>query len=92
MQRRLPKRGFKNPFRLEVFALNLGDINERCDEGTWDVEAFQAAGLVPRRVDRVKILATGEVTKKFVIKASAFSGSAKEKLEKAGGTAEVVAV
>src|SRR5688500_12186858 len=68
MQRRLPKRGFKNPFRVEVFALNLGDINERCDEGTWDVESLQAAGLVPRRVDRVKILGTGEVTKKFVIK------------------------
>ncbi len=92
MQRRLPKRGFKNPFRVEVFALNLGDINERCEEGTLDLEALQGAGLVPRRASRLKILGNGEVTKKFVIKASAFSGSAKEKLEKAGGTAEVVAV
>lgn len=90
MQRRLPKRGFKNPFRIELFAVNVGDINERCNEGTLDLQSLQDAGLVPRKYDRVKILGTGDVTKKFVIKASAFSGSAKEKLEKAGGSAEVV--
>jgi len=58
---------------------------------TIDVASLHAAGLVPRTSHTVKILAQGEVTKKFVVKASAFSGSAKEKIEKAGGTAEVVA-
>lgn len=89
MQRRLPKRGFKNAFRVEYFALNVGDIDEACEAGSLDVVALKAAGLVPRSADKVKILGTGEVTKKFVIKADAFSGSAKEKLEKAGGAAEV---
>lgn len=91
MQRRLPKRGFKNPFRIEVFAVNVGDIDQRCEPGRLDLEALKAAGLVPRRFDKVKILGTGDVTKAFVVQADAFSGSAKEKLEKAGGSAELVA-
>jgi len=66
-------------------------LEDRFPAGTIDVEALHAAGLVPRTSHTVKILAEGELTKKFVVKASAFSGSAKEKIEKAGGTAEVVA-
>jgi large subunit ribosomal protein L15 len=92
MQRRFPKKGFKNHFRKEVFAVNLRDLEARFPAGTIDVTQLHDAGLVPRTSYTVKILAEGELTKKFVVKASAFSGAAKEKIEKAGGTAEVVAV
>jgi large subunit ribosomal protein L15 len=90
MQRRLPKKGFKNPFRTEIFAVNLNDINERFEPGIVTLAELQVAGLVPRKYSLVKILGEGELTKKFVIKADAFSASAKEKIEKAGGKAEVV--
>lgn len=90
MQRRFPKKGFKNPFRREVFAVNVGDLEARFPEGTVDIESLWAAGLVPRRIETIKILGHGDLTKKLVVKASAFSSSAKEKIEKAGGTAEVV--
>ena len=91
MQRRFPKKGFKNPFRKEIFAVNLGAVDERFPAGTVDLAALQGAGMVPRSSKILKILAEGELTKKFTIKANAFSASAKEKIEKAGGTAEVVA-
>ncbi len=90
MQRRLPKKGFKNPFRRPVFGVNVGDINERFEGGTVTVTELREAGLVPRKSDRVKILGGGELSRKFVIKAEAFSASAKEKIERSGGRAEVV--
>lgn len=90
MQRRLPKKGFKNPFRAAIFAVNLGDINERFGDGIVTLAELQAVGLVPRKYDQVKVLGEGEVTKKFLIKANAFSASAKEKVEKAGGKVEIV--
>jgi large subunit ribosomal protein L15 len=91
MQRRFPKKGFKNPFRKEVFAVNLGALDKRFPAGTVDLAALQGAGMVPRSSLTVKILGEGDLTKKFTIKANAFSATAKEKIEKAGGTAEVVA-
>jgi large subunit ribosomal protein L15 len=91
MQRRFPKKGFKNHFRKQVFAVNLKDLEDRFPAGTIDVDRLHDAGLVPRSAFTVKILGEGDITKKFVVKASAFSGAAKEKIEKAGGTAEVVA-
>ena len=90
MQRRFPKKGFKNPFRREVFAVNVGALEERFASGTVDLAALQGAGMVPRSRTTVKILGEGALTKKLVVKATAFSASAKEKIEKAGGTAEVV--
>jgi large subunit ribosomal protein L15 len=90
MQRRFPKKGFKNPFRAEIFAVNVGALEKRFSSGTVDVAALHAAGMVPRSMETVKILGEGPLTKKLVVKASAFSVSAKEKIEKAGGTAEVV--
>src|SRR5688572_7445313 len=90
MQRRFPKKGFKNPFRQEIFAVNIGALDKRFPAGTVDVAALHAAGMVPRSMDTVKILGEGVLTKKLVVKASAFSAAAKEKIEKAGGTAEVV--
>ena len=91
MQRRFPKKGFKNPFRAEVFAVNVGALEKRFPAGTVDLAALQGAGMVPRSLKTVKILGEGDLTKKFTVKATAFSASAKEKIEKAGGTAEVVA-
>jgi large subunit ribosomal protein L15 len=91
MQRRFPKKGFKNPFRKEVFAVNIADLEARFAPGAIDVASLHAAGLVPRTSRTVKILGEGDLTKKFVVKASAFSSAAKEKIEKAGGSAEVVA-
>src|SRR5262245_38939321 len=90
MQRRFPKKGFKNPFRVEIFAVNVGAIDKRFKSGTVDLAALHGAGMVPRSYDTVKILGEGEFTKKLVVKASAFSASAKEKIEKAGGTAELL--
>src|SRR5687768_12877775 len=87
MQRRLPKRGFKNPFRTEAFAINVGALSERFGEGTVDVDAMKNAGMVPRKAPRVKVLGEGEVQKKLTVRAHAFSESAKAKLEKAGGAA-----
>ena len=91
MQRRFPKKGFKNPFREEIFAVNVGALEKRFEGGgTIDLSTLQNAGMVPRRSQTVKILGEGDLTKKLVVKATAFSASAKEKIEKAGGTAEVV--
>jgi large subunit ribosomal protein L15 len=92
MQRRFPKKGFKNPFREESFAVNVGALEKRFEGGgTVDLAALQGAGMVPRSMQTVKILGEGDLTKKLTVKATAFSASAKEKIEKAGGTAEVVA-
>ena len=90
MQRRFPKKGFKNPFRKDIFAVNVGALEKRFSAGTVDLAALQGAGMVPRSQKLLKILGEGVLTKKFVVKAAAFSTSAKEKIEKAGGTAEVV--
>ena len=91
MQRRFPKKGFKNPFRAEIFAVNVGAIDKRFKSGTVDLDALHGAGMVPRSLKTVKILGEGELTQKLTVKATAFSASAKEKIEKAGGSVEVVA-
>ena len=88
MQRRLPKKGFKNIFRKEIFAVNLSDIDVRFEAGTVTIVELKGVGLVPRRCESIKVLGGGELTKKFVVKADAFSASAKEKIEKMGGRAE----
>ncbi len=91
MQRRLPKVGFKNPFRVEYFPVNIGHLEDTFDGGgTVGVPELQQAGLVPRRCKRVKILGDGELSKKMVVKAHAFSATAKAKIEKAGGSVEVL--
>ena len=90
MQRRLPKKGFKNPFRVATFAVNVGDIDGRFAAGTVTLAELQTVGLVPRKCTHLKVLGNGEVTKKFVIKADSVSTSAKEKIEKSGGRVELV--
>jgi len=91
LQRRLPKRGFNNIFRKEIVALNVKDLEKKFDNGAVvDTEALRAAGLVKNSFDGVKILGNGELTKKLTVKANAFSESAKQKIEAAGGIAEVI--
>lgn len=90
IQRRLPKRGFRVPFPERVVAINLADL-ERFDAGsTVNEEALRAARLVQGRDVRVKVLGDGELSKKLTIEAHAFSASASEKIEKAGGKAVVI--
>jgi large subunit ribosomal protein L15 len=92
MQRRLPKRGFTNPFRTEAFPINLGMLDKIFEAGAVDVAAMQARGLVPKTARIVKILGNGDLTKKLVVKAHRFSQSALAKLQAAGGSGEIVAV
>ena len=91
LQRRLPKRGFVNIFSTKYSIVNVGDLNEKFEDGAViDTEALIASGLVKKAYDGIKVLGNGEVTKNFTIKAAAFSKSAKEMIEKAGGKAEVI--
>ncbi len=91
LHRRMPKRGFHNPFRVEYSILNLQELNVFPAGETVTPELLRAHGFVRRSHDRVKILGDGELTTKIAIHAHAFSASAKEKITKAGGTFEVVA-
>ncbi len=84
--RRLPKRGFTNIFKTRYAILNVSDL-DRFDDGTAiDVELLRQTGLVKGRVDGVKILGDGELTKKFSFKAVLVSQTAREKIESAGGS------
>jgi large subunit ribosomal protein L15 len=90
MPRRIPKRGFKNPFRIELFPINVATLERVFEAGaTVDLEALRNKGLVPKLVEHVKILGEGEITKSLTIKAYRASATAKEKIERAGGTVEV---
>ncbi len=90
LTRRLPKRGFNVPFPVRLAEVNVGDL-ERFDAGAnVDEKALRTSGLVKGRVDRIKILGTGELKKKITITAHAFSKSAVQKIEKAGGKALLV--
>ena len=91
LQRRLPKRGFVNIFAKNIVTVNVGTLNAKFDDGAViDVEALKAAGIIKNGFDGVKILSSGELTKKFTVKANAYSNAAKEKIEAAGGKAEVI--
>lgn len=88
--RRLPKRGFTNPTRTTYVPINVGAL-ARFDEGTEVTAAMlRAAGLANGRFDGIKILGRGDLEKKLTVKASAFSASARSKIEAAGGSCEVV--
>lgn len=90
LQRRLPKRGFRVPFPVYTVAINVADL-EGFDAGsTVDEAALRDARLVQGRDVRIKILGEGDLSKKLVVHAHLFSQSAKEKIEKAGGSVVVV--
>ena len=90
LARRLPKRGFNNIFAKPLSAVNVADLNKFEDGATVDAQALLAAGVLSKCEYGVKILGNGELTKKLTVQASAFSASAKEKIEAAGGKAEVI--
>ncbi len=91
LQRRLPKRGFVNIFGKEMTIVNVSALEERFENGAVvDVEALINAGLVTKIMDGVKILGNGDISKALTVKAHAFSESAKQKIEAAGGKAEVI--
>lgn len=89
--RRLPKRGFKNFFRQEFQIVNVADLS-RFAETELSPESLLSAGLIKKAHVPVKILGNGELKKAFTVKANAFSKSAKEKIEQAGGKALVVEI
>ena len=90
LARRIPKRGFNNIFAKPLDALNVS-VLERFEEGSVvDVEAIKAAGIISHCKYGIKLLGNGDVSKKLTVKASAFSETAKQKIEAAGGKAEVV--
>lgn len=89
--RRIPKRGFHNIFATEYATIKISDLNDRFEDGaTVDVEAVMAAGLVKKPLDGIKVLGNGELNKKLTVQLAAFTATAKEKIEKAGGKAEVM--
>lgn len=90
LQRRIPKRGFKNIFATKYASVNVEVLARFEDGAVVDAKALQDAGIVKKTYDGVKFLGRGEVTKKLTVKAAAFSEGAKSKIEAAGGKAEVV--
>ena len=90
LARRLPKRGFNNIFAEPLTAVNVAVLNKFEDGAVVDAEALMASGILSKVEYGVKFLGNGTVTKNVTVKASAFSASAKEKIEAAGGKAEVV--
>jgi large subunit ribosomal protein L15 len=91
LHRRVPKRGFHNPFRQVYEVVNLESLEQRFDAGA-DVtpDVLRERGIVTR-AGKVKILARGEISKALTVRAHKFSGKAAEKIAAAGGTAEVLA-
>ncbi len=92
LHRRIPKRGFHNPFSTEYSVINLEELNVFPAGETVTPELLRAHGFVRRATGPVKILGDGELKNKLTVQAHAFSASAKDKITKAGGTFEVVAV
>ena len=90
LYRRIPKRGFNCPSHKEIVGINLSALDRFEDGAVVDVDALVESGVVRNPKDGVKILGNGDITKKLTVKANAFSASAKEQIEAAGGTAEVI--
>lgn len=91
LYRRLPKRGFNNArFATNYAIVNVSDLDVFEDGTVVDAAALVESGLVNDQCDGIKILGNGEISKKLTVQAAAFSQSAKEKIEAAGGKAEVM--
>ena len=90
LQRRVPKRGFNNIFASKFTAINVSDLNRFEDGAVVDTKALLDAGVIKKANDGVKILGSGELTKKLTVNVAAFSEGAKKKIEEAGGKAEVI--
>jgi large subunit ribosomal protein L15 len=92
LQRRLPKRGFHNPFRIEMSVVNLGQIDALPADAEVTPEVLIEHGYVSSKRRRVKILGDGSLSKALTVKAHGFSAKAKEKIEAAGGKAELIVI
>ena len=90
LQRRVPKRGFNNIFAKKIVGINVGSLNVFDDGSTVDAQAIIDAGIIKKQYDGIKILSNGNLSKKLIVKARAFSENAKKKIEEAGGKAEVI--
>jgi large subunit ribosomal protein L15 len=91
LQRRVPKRGFRNPFKIEMTVINLDQLDALSEGAEITPEFLQERGLLRGKGRRVKILGDGTLSKALTVKAHAFSATAKEKIEATGGKAELVA-
>ena len=90
--RRIPKRGFNNArHATRYIAVNLESLNQFSDGARVDFESLRKAGLANGKAAGVKILGTGELTRKLTVKAHAFSASARAKIEGKGGACEIIA-
>ena len=92
LQRRLPKRGFHNPFRVAMAVINLSQLEALPAGSEATPEVFAAQGLVKGKNRPVKVLAEGSLSKALTVKAHGFSAQAKEKIEAAGGKTELIAL
>ncbi len=90
LMRRLPKRGFHNVFAKDYAELNVSALNVFEDGAEVSFETLLAKGLVAKKMDGVRILGKGELTKKLTVKAAGITATAKEKIEAVGGKAEVI--
>ncbi len=91
LQRRMPKRGFNNIFALEYATVNVSELESRFENGAVvDAAALIESGAIKSAKDGIKILGNGELTKSLTVKAAKFTAAAQEKIEKAGGKAEVM--
>ena len=91
LQRRIPKRGFNNSvFATRYATVNVKDLNRFEDGAVVDANSLIEIGLIKKTLDGVKILGKGDLSRKLTVNVTAFSESAKEKIEKAGGKAEVI--
>ena len=90
LARRVPKRGFNNIFATKYVGINVDALNRFEDGSVVDEAAIVNAGLVKKTLDGIKILGRGELERNLTVKVTAFSQTAREKIEKAGGKAEEV--
>ena len=90
LARRIPKRGFNNIFATKYAIINVSDLEKFVDGTVVDFELLKASGILKEEYDGVKVLGNGDLTKNLTVKAAKFSAAAKEKIEKAGGKAEVM--
>ncbi len=90
LYRKHPKRGFTNRFAINYVTVNVDKLNVFEDGAVVDVNVLLEKRIIRKTLDGLKILGTGELTKKLTVKAAVFSATAKEKIEAAGGKAEVV--
>ena len=89
LHRRLPKRGFTNIFKKEFVVINLGRL-DKLEGDTFTVDQLVELGAIRKPKDGLKVLGTGQLTRKITVEAHQFSKSALEKIQQAGGTAQVI--